>query len=183
MSIIWRHSRTKKLTNLKVAILKRFGGSIPFIVSEISRPSRTYCFSGSGLVAMASGATKRVSDIVPGDVVRTQCGSQAVRHVFKEDIRGQRRHLVSVCGFYLTRRHPVFFRDAWRMPTEVGPTVDTHDVEAIYNFELADGPANPDHTVWINGLLVCTLGKDLGAAVSKEQDEVYGSGYWRRTKA
>lgn len=156
-----------------------YGGKIPFI--EHGQRAATYCFSGDGLVELASGAKLRVAEIQPGTIVRTQYSTQAVRRVFKEELHGP-RPLVLINGFYLTRRHPVFWEGAWRMPTEVGTLVPDAIVPAIYNFELAGGEATTDHEVWINGLVVCTLGK-AGLPTTKEQDEIYGSGYWHRTKA
>ena len=65
---------------------------------------------------------------------------------------------------------------------QVGKLVQDARVDAIYNFELADGEMSDDHAVWINGLLVCTLGK-RSLPTTKEQDAIYGSGYWNKNKA
>lgn len=48
---------------------------------------------------------------------------------------------------------------------------------------MAGGPFVFDHSIIINGLIVCTLGKDCGTRVAKgwpKADSLYGTGYWYR---
>ena len=56
-------------------------------------------------------------------------------------------------------------------------------MEYLYNLELEGGPLVNDHSVIINGLIVCTLGKDCGFRIATgwpKADALFGTGYWFR---
>ncbi|KAH3722922.1 hypothetical protein Pelo_18371 [Pelomyxa schiedti] len=89
--------------------------------------------------------------------------------------------MCNVAGVWLTPGHPVFMDGTWKHPFEI-TRVRTVFVDELFNFELSGGPMSPDHSVFINGLLVCTLGKDCGKRIVggwPKADQLAGTGYWR----
>ncbi|KAH3742917.1 Hint-domain [Pelomyxa schiedti] len=138
------------------------------------------CFTGEGAVSMANGETKPVRNIVVGDFVTTEAGVQRVSRIYTYNIN----KVIPMCcvsGVWLTPGHPILLGGEWVHPFEV-TTVENKYIEELYNFELEGGPLSNEHSVIINNLTVCTLGKDCGKRIVTgwpKADEQAGTGYWR----
>ncbi|KAH3743573.1 hypothetical protein Pelo_15031 [Pelomyxa schiedti] len=138
------------------------------------------CFTGDGLVLLANGSQKFARDIQIGDCVKTESGIKRVCRVERKTVNAE-IPMSTVFGVWLTPGHPVFMNGTWTHPFEIAP-VTTIFVTDLFNFELSGGPLSRDHSVWINGLLVCTLGKDCGNRIVggwPRADDMAGTGYWR----
>ncbi|KAH3743864.1 hypothetical protein Pelo_14740 [Pelomyxa schiedti] len=137
------------------------------------------CFTGEGSVTMADGSEKKVCDVQIGDHVKTESGIKTVCLVEMKTVE----KVIPMCevgGVWLTPGHPVFMGGIWTHPFEISPIVNKF-VSYLFNFELSGGPLSPDHSIWINNLLVCTLGKDCGTRIVRgwpKADEQAGTGYW-----
>jgi hypothetical protein len=120
------------------------------------------CFA-SGLVLLATGERREVSEIAPGD--RLVAGSdvvvvdRVVETRFKDD---QLAELVDLGdGVLATPWHPVRVADGqWKFPAEIKPTVSLH-VPAVYCFFLEDG----GRTFTIGGWEAVALGHGLAGPV------------------
>lgn len=185
-------------------IIKYFGIFDPLLV-----PMDPACFLGDGLVQMANGTQKRVCDICVGDVVHTENGNhRAIVRVEKgppHRVDGTLlTKIVWVCGLGLTPSHPVLLhtdarkgtRDSslcaadglehpesceWVHPWEVSKVMVVDGIDVMYNFELEGGQQAQDHSVIINGLVVATLGKNVGdrlITMAPDLDALFGTGYW-----
>ncbi|KAH3759377.1 Hint-domain [Pelomyxa schiedti] len=161
------------------AIVAKFGELDTNIVTRLRRP-RNPCFLGDGTVKMAHGITKLVSDIRPGDEVCTESGTRKIKTVIQRQVN-EHRPMVFINSLGLTPGHPVLYNGNWAHPFEIGEVVSVY-VSTLYNFELEGGSQITDHSAVINGLVVCTLGKDCGARIREgwpTMDSEYGTGYWR----
>ncbi|KAH3744253.1 hypothetical protein Pelo_14338 [Pelomyxa schiedti] len=137
------------------------------------------CFTGDGEVSLQDGKRK-VSAICVGDKVLTEDGTYlAIKRVNKEEAF-KICNVVVLQGVVLTPGHPVLSNGEWTHPFEVAPVTQKY-VTMWYNFELEGGPSVTNHSVVINGLVVCTLGKDCGSRITTgwpKQDKLFGRGYW-----
>jgi hypothetical protein len=150
---------------------------VPLVYPTYYSDSYKGCFDGNGMVEMEDGSKKKVKEVQPGDVVRTEFGAHAVAKVTRSPVLAE-RPLVVFNDILLTRKHPVFVDGKWHRPTDVG-TIKTVWIDYWYNFELEGGSNHEDHAVWINDVLVATLGKDVGFADTNEE---WGSGYWKHNQ-
>merc|ERR1711937_342972 len=119
------------------------------------------CFA-TGLVLLASGERREVSEIVAGD--RLAAGSEVVvvdRVVETRFGEDQMAELVDLGdGVLATPWHPVRLADAqWKFPADIKPTVSLH-VPAVYCFFLESGG-----TFTIGGWEVVALGHELAGPV------------------
>jgi len=125
--------------------------SAPINMSSLMSSSGP-CFT-DGLVRMADGSERDVSQIYAGDVVE---GGHIVRCRLKTIINGTptiRLGSGGRAGF--TIYHPVMIGDRWEHPCNLGPTV-LSNAKALYNFVLQSG-----HILRINGVRTCTMGHDF----------------------
>eukprot|EP01106_Pelomyxa_sp_JSP_P006198 TRINITY_DN19968_c0_g1_i1.p1 TRINITY_DN19968_c0_g1~~TRINITY_DN19968_c0_g1_i1.p1 ORF type:complete len:373 (-),score=71.14 TRINITY_DN19968_c0_g1_i1:154-1272(-) len=181
------------------------------------------CFLGDGMVLMADGSTKPVSEICQGDLIHTESGFRAVAAVVKSlpkpvtyppgttpatTVPVGATQLVFVNGVGLTPSHPILAPVGarslavqpnptfalpkavsdyeWVHPWEVSEVVIKTGVDCVYNFQLEGGPTVSDHSVIINGLIVCTLGKNVGERLCTQfphMNAKYGQGYWDTTRS
>lgn len=185
-------------------ILSGFGAIEP----ALCRPT---CFLGDGIVETITGS-RSVGDIRIGDSVRTEKGYRRVVCVKTTPVTGPTK-LVYINGLGLTPSHPIFVPSGlrpkddpksiqpvtidyslvknipcqceWIHPWELSKATIVSDADFLYNFELEGGPNAYDHSIWINGLLLATLGKDVGDRLNNkwpELDKQYGKGYWMSLK-
>ncbi|KAH3759343.1 hypothetical protein Pelo_8821 [Pelomyxa schiedti] len=137
------------------------------------------CFTGDGIVSMGDGSYKKAKAVCAGDIVKTESGIKRVTRIEVKRVNG----IIPMCevyGVWLTPGHPVFVGGMWTHPFEISQVVQRY-VSELFNFELSGGPLSPDHSVWINNLLVCTLGKDCGTRIVSgwpKADDEAGTGYW-----
>jgi hypothetical protein len=112
------------------------------------------CFSGDDNVLMFDDTTKKVRDIIPGDIVH--CGAVVVTKVI---IHSDDMHTNMVTlpngGPTMTAYHPVFNRDEmkWMHPINIAPINEAASCRTVYNFVLADW-----HRLTVNGYECITLG-------------------------
>ncbi|KAH3743160.1 hypothetical protein Pelo_15446 [Pelomyxa schiedti] len=140
------------------------------------------CFTGDGLVTMADGTVRPVKELEVGDHVLSEAGNRREITKIESQPVNQIMKMCCVGGVWLTTGHPVLHNSEWTHPFEIVPVV-TRYVDTLYNLELDSGPLVWDHSVIINGLTVCTLGKDCGARIRQgwpDSDSKYGTGYWTR---
>ncbi|KAH3766911.1 hypothetical protein Pelo_1218 [Pelomyxa schiedti] len=147
------------------------------------------CFLGNAFILMGDLSVRPVNSIRPGDFVMTEAYKpHRVQEVRQKKVDNKFR-MVFLNGVGLTTGHPVFVNGQWVRSCDVSPPTLLGDWRAnsganddtIYNFVLEGGPAVADHSVILNGLLVCTLGKDCGAKFRQEYpnaDSRYGTGFW-----
>ncbi|KAH3758106.1 hypothetical protein Pelo_10047 [Pelomyxa schiedti] len=142
------------------------------------------CFTGDGKVTMANGTKKCVKDIVVGDIVATEATPKSVVKIEVLKVNA----VTSMCWIgdtWLTPGHPISVNGNWIHPFEA-VSVQERFVSELFNFELEGGPLSPNHSVWINGVLVCTLGKDCGPRITTgwpRANEIAGTGYWRNSSS
>lgn len=152
----------------------------PRDVLQVAEATRPACFTGEGMLLLADGSLIAVRDARVGDAVITESGgARAIARIDFNLVRDV-RSMVRIQGVWLTPGHPVLAKGEWVHPFEVG-RVERVWVEALFNFELEGGPAAEDHSCVINGLVVCTLGKDCGARITAgwpREDVLFGRGYW-----
>lgn len=154
------------------------------VIGEEKENQFRKCFTGDGLVIMGDGTRKMVSEVQRGDYVRTESGVKPVSLIECRTVNSV-IPMCEVLGVWLTPGHPVFINGMWSHPFEVTAVQERHVTE-LFNFELVGGPLSPDHSVWINGLLVCTLGKDCGDRITRgwpKADDQAGTGYWRKASS
>eukprot|EP01106_Pelomyxa_sp_JSP_P005910 TRINITY_DN1943_c0_g1_i2.p1 TRINITY_DN1943_c0_g1~~TRINITY_DN1943_c0_g1_i2.p1 ORF type:complete len:775 (-),score=138.04 TRINITY_DN1943_c0_g1_i2:65-2389(-) len=202
--ILWKGERESAKSALN-EITRRWGQ-----VDQNLLTKRQACFTGEGKVLLSNGHTRTVSDLNVGDIVQTESRrvGRSIVKIEKSAVFSE-IYMINVKGVWLTPGHPVllatgFLKQAtatssplrekatcssdnpltdtsgWVHPFEIFQT-EKHFVEWLYNLELEGGPAVNDHSVIINGLVVCTLGKDCGKRIRDgwpKSDRLYGSGYW-----
>ncbi|KAH3765041.1 Kelch-type beta propeller [Pelomyxa schiedti] len=155
-----------------------------FPKSHIRYYSSPGCFLGDGIVHLANCTTKYVSDIVPGDFVLTESlNAREVARVLTRDVNKD-YNLVFLNGLGLTTGHPVLVNGKWMHPKDITSPTRLF-VTKLYDFELVGGTKVQDHSVIINGLVVCTLGKDCGMELNERFPDLnnkYGTGYWNTFK-
>ncbi|KAH3763215.1 hypothetical protein Pelo_4933 [Pelomyxa schiedti] len=164
-------------------------------VSTWSGPVNSGCFLGNGQVLMYDGTTKPVCSIQPGDCVMTEKNRGRAVALVESSKRTNPMRLVFINGIGLTTGHPVWQQHQppvdghcggeWVRACDHKDAVlrDVFNVGTLYNFVLEGGPEEPDHSVIINSVLVCTLGKDCGPVMREKYpraDMMYGTGYWKK---
>lgn len=154
-------------------------------VAEYIKPEPPGCFLGDGLVLMGDLSYKQVKEIRRGDIVLSELHRR--RQVV--DVRrrwvGKDYNLVFLNGLGLTTGHPVWVGHKWVRPVDIAAATLT-TVGWMYDFVLDGGQHVSDHSVIINGLVVCTLGKNCGEQLCTqypEADSRYGNGFWLRNSA
>ncbi|KAH3745370.1 hypothetical protein Pelo_13225 [Pelomyxa schiedti] len=144
------------------------------------------CFLGDAIILRADLTTCRVDEIKVGDSVMSElyC-ARVIKEIHTKKIE-KPFIMVYLNGVGLTTGHPVFINNKWQRSSDVAaPTPVPLPSFTIFNFVLDGGPKVKDHSVILNGLVVCTLGKDCGEQIRKEyplSDQLYGAGFWDRTK-
>lgn len=142
------------------------------------------CFTGEGMVLVANKQRKRVDEIKEGDSVVTEAGRlRKVAWVQRRPVQAV-RNMITIEGVRLTPGHPILWKGEWTHPFDIAPMQEQY-VDMLYNFELQldDDEVRPranDHSVIINDLVVCTLGKDCGQIIRSscpDADKKYGTGY------
>ena len=120
------------------------------------------CFAGTGLVSMADGSTKRVDEIVKGDVVRTADGETATIECVVQFTNV--RTLTINNGLKVTPWHPVFINNVWMFPADLAfhDAVLEHN-DMVTTFILAEGDRSK--LPIIDGIAVCTLGHNIKGPV------------------
>lgn len=138
---------------------------------------------------MADLTTKKVSEIRIRDSVMTELlKPRSVKEIRTQKIERPFR-LVFLNGVGLTTGHPVLINKKWERSSDVVDPVEINSNGlasfVLYNFVLDGGAQAPDHSVILNGLVVCTLGKDCGPGFRRkfpDADNLYGTGYWKHAE-
>ncbi|KAH3745091.1 hypothetical protein Pelo_13499 [Pelomyxa schiedti] len=193
--ILWRpfvHSSEK--TNLRKTFLSQarkllWKNSTPKVVKitvdPFKGPNRAACFLGDAYILMSDYSRKKVEDLCDGDLVLSE--QMRPRRIALLSIRTLdcMQSMAYVCGVGLTPGHPICLQGEWVHPFTVATPVSTF-VHKLYNIVLDGGQQVNDHSVILNGLIVCTLGKDCGPKVREKfpwADELYGTGFWQFSTA
>jgi len=125
-----------------------------FSMANYNTPSGG-CFAGSGLVLMADGTQKLVSEVKKGDLVATLNNQLAeVLCVMKIRCLQSQIDLVAIeGGLLITPFHPIKIADKWHFPCDVSIPSVQH-ARYVYNFVLKDGA---EHVMIVNGITCVTL--------------------------
>eukprot|EP01105_Mastigella_eilhardi_P002021 TRINITY_DN12436_c0_g1_i12.p1 TRINITY_DN12436_c0_g1~~TRINITY_DN12436_c0_g1_i12.p1 ORF type:complete len:825 (+),score=140.63 TRINITY_DN12436_c0_g1_i12:95-2569(+) len=165
-------------------ILKLFDEFDVTKMRNLQEPSIS-CVSGDAQVLLADGNVLQASLLRVGDKVRTELGSGRVTCIYRGVGLPSRKVVRTPHGFHITRFHPIKLHGEWVHPSDVFPIVALSSHTELLNFELAP-EVKGDHALWCNGLLCCTLGKDVGSALRSKRpdlDDSYGVGYWHQHPA
>ncbi|KAH3745547.1 hypothetical protein Pelo_13047 [Pelomyxa schiedti] len=166
-------------------------GVLKFTPQHWERPRRVIyeCFLGNAFILMGDLSTRLVHSVRPGDLVMTEAYKpHRIQEIHKKKVDKHFR-MVFLNGVGLTTGHPVFVNGQWVRSCDIAPPIllREHQLnlesneDLIYNFVLEGGPLVSDHSVILNGLLVCTLGKDCGDTFRirhPQADSKYGTGFW-----
>ncbi|KAH3765122.1 hypothetical protein Pelo_3025 [Pelomyxa schiedti] len=167
-------------------------GVLKYIPPYWTEPQRVVyeCFLGSACILMGDLSLRAVNSVRPGDFVMTEAYKpHRIQEIRKKKV-DKRFRMVFLNGVGLTTGHPVFVHGQWVRSCDIAqPTLlcdyqtnsASNDDYTIYNFVLEGGPLVTDHSVILNGLLVCTLGKNCGEKFRTEHPEAdskYGTGFW-----
>lgn len=116
--------------------------------------SSSVCIHENCDVHMADGKTKKVKDIVKGDLVLCPTGTSEVLCVVKSACKKERtRNLASFSGgLLITPYHPIRIANEWVFPHEHA-SVYEFETEGVYSFVLKD-----HHVMRINGVECICLG-------------------------
>ena len=137
------------------------------------------CFEGSGRVRLADGTTKRVDEVVKGDVIDSPAavGSRAeVACILRTRCAGGATPLVEVpsTSLLVTPWHPIVAATAgtgtnkkWIFPSSLGKAT-SRPCDAVYSFVLS----NMESSMVIDATEVITLGHGI------KGDEVASHEYW-----
>jgi len=116
------------------------------------------CIDSACVVTLRDGSSKRVDQIVRGDVVGKDC---VVRCVVETRCRDKKESLVTLPGgLRLTPYHPVFVQNEWKFPVDLAKAERDVACEKVFNFVLEGG-----HSMTINGVQCVTLGHGLEGRV------------------
>ncbi|KAH3758985.1 hypothetical protein Pelo_9202 [Pelomyxa schiedti] len=148
-------------------------------------PIQYECFLGDAKILRADLSTCRVDEIKVGDSVMSELYSpRIIKEVHTKKIEKPFK-MVFLNGVGLTTGHPVFINSKWQRSSDIAEPISVPQASfTIFNFVLDGGPQVQDHSVILNGVVVCTLGKDCGEQMRKEYplaDQRYGTGFWERT--
>lgn len=101
-----------------------------------------------------------------GDLVNTLNGVATVACVIKSKCSNRKTNLVKYpTGLLISPYHPVknLVTNKWIFPADEYPSeINQYNIEHVYNFVLTH-----DHTMFINGMCVCTLGHGFTEDVVK----------------
>jgi hypothetical protein len=117
--------------------------------NKISRSSSSGgCLSEDALIELYSGS-KKISDIKPGDKVKTNDGYAIVKKLHFDNVVDI--SVVSMGKFYMTPSHPILIDGSWMRADEFGKS-ENKKLDRVYNIELLDGD-----TFIANGIICASL--------------------------
>jgi len=156
-------------------IEKRWGGRIPYVDAVRNRTGG--CFNGDAVVRLADNSHMKVSQLISGDLVSTEKGTRKIDRVVCFPVYAATPSVL-VNGVLFSKLHPIFDSGKWNHASSLAPVAD-HFVDCWYNLELEGGATINDHSVWVNNMLVATLGKSI-PEFGPANDAKWGTGYWQR---
>lgn len=117
--------------------------------NKISRSSSSGgCLSEDALIELYSGS-KKISDIKPGDKVKTSVGYSIVKKLHFDNVVDI--SVVNMGKFYMTPSHPILIDGSWLRADEFGKS-ESKKLDRVYNIELLDGD-----TFIANGIICASL--------------------------
>ncbi|KAK6338037.1 hypothetical protein TWF696_001508 [Orbilia brochopaga] len=126
------------------------------------------CFTGDCLVTLVDGTTARIDTLRRGSAVTTATGVAEVSAIVKTVIACGKTPLCRIGEVTVTPWHPVFHDGKWKFPSDVVEP-EVQRCEAVYSVLLLPSPAVDDHTVFVGGMKVVTLGHGLVDDAEKER--------------
>jgi hypothetical protein len=126
------------------------------------------CFAGTCQVKMASGRSKAIKDVEPGDGVWTPIGPATVIALVTCGSKARSQPMVQLGGLCITPWHPIINptvngNKAWVFPADLVPLQDRL-IDTVYNLVLDSG-----HVVDVEGYECVTLGHGFQAPVVKHE--------------
>jgi hypothetical protein len=126
------------------------------------------CFAGTCQVKMASGRSKAIKDVEPGDGVWTPMGPATVTALVTCGSKARSQPMVQLDRLCITPWHPIINptvngNKAWVFPADLVPLQDRL-IDTVYNLVLDSG-----HVVDVEGYECVTLGHGFQAPVVKHE--------------
>ena len=110
--------------------------------------SFTGCFSGNGEVKLKDNTTKKIKELIKGDILENGAIVECLV-IFKVN---QIQSVIELNDVYYTLKHPVIYNKKWTNPINIKSPKCTY-IDYWYNLVLKNG-----HSVRINGIEAITLG-------------------------
>ena len=107
------------------------------------------CYGGEGLVSMADGTTKRVADVIPGELVLDADGQPVLVRTNEPMPVSEPVMMVELNGLWITAKHKVRVESGEWVRAESLGTPQWHELSALYNIDVERGVS-----LRINGLAV-----------------------------
>ena len=126
------------------------------------------CFAGTCQVKMASGRSKAIKDIQPGDGVWTPMGPATVIAMLTCGSKARSQPMVQLGGLCITPWHPIINptingNKSWVFPADLTPLQDRL-IDTVYNLVLDSG-----HIIDVEGYECVTLGHGFQESVVKHE--------------
>lgn len=125
------------------------------------------CFAGTCHVKMASGRSKAIKDIQPGDGVWTPLGPATVTALVTCGSKMRAQPMVQLGGLCITPWHPIIHptltNKTWVFPADLTPLQDRL-IDTVYNLVLDSG-----HVIDVEGYECVTLGHGFQAPIVKHE--------------
>jgi hypothetical protein len=126
------------------------------------------CFAGTCQVKMASGRSKAIKDVEPGEGVWTPMGPATVTALVTCGSKARSQPMVQLDRLCITPWHPIINptvngNKAWVFPADLVPLQDRL-IDTVYNLVLDSG-----HVVDVEGYECVTLGHGFQAPVVKHE--------------
>lgn len=126
------------------------------------------CFTGDCLVTLADTSLVRIDSLRRGSTVQTPNGPAEVSAVVKTVITGGKTPLCRIGEMNVTPWHPIFHEGEWKFPSDITEP-EVRPCEALYSVLLLPSPAADDHSMYVSGMRVVTLGHGLVDDAEKER--------------
>ena len=106
------------------------------------------CFSGNGEVKLKDNTTKKIKELIKGDILENGAIVECLVIIKVNQIQP----VIELNNVYFTPKHPVIYNKKWTNPISIKSPKCTY-IDYWYNLVLKNG-----HSVKINGIEAITLG-------------------------
>ena len=106
------------------------------------------CFSGNGEVKLKDNTTKKIKELIKGDILENGAIVECLVIIKVNQIQS----VIELNDVYYTLKHPVIYNKKWTNPINIKSPKCTY-IDYWYNLVLKNG-----HSVRINGIEAITLG-------------------------
>ena len=124
------------------------GGSGGYGTGDYSFASYGGCFSGNGEVKLKDNTTKKIKELIKGDILENGAIVECLVIIKVNQIQS----VIELNNVYYTPKHPVIYNKKWTNPINIKSPKCTY-IDYWYNLVLKNG-----HSVRINDIEAITLG-------------------------